>query len=50
MMKFCKIYFLVPEKLYYKVAVKTNGFKDIDAVMSDLIVEHLLSEEELAEC
>ena len=50
MMKFMKIYFHVPEKLYYKVAVKTNGFKDIDAIMSDLIFEHLLSDEELEEC
>lgn len=49
MTKFLKIYFHVPEKLYYKVAVKTNGFKDIDAIMSDLIVRHLLSEE-LEEC
>lgn len=49
MTKFLKIYFHVPEKLYYKVAVKTNGFKDIDAIMSDLIGRHLLSEE-LEEC
>jgi hypothetical protein len=49
MMRFMKIYFHVPEQLYYKVAVKTNGFRDIDAIMCDLIVEHLLGVKEIEE-
>jgi len=45
-MNFKKIYFLCPIGLYDIIAIKTNGFKDIDNIICELLIKHLLSEEE----
>lgn len=45
-MSFTKVYFHVHKRLYDKIAVKTKGFKDIDAILSDLIINNLLDDEE----
>ena len=46
MMNFKKIYFHCPSRLYDAIAVKTNGFKDIDAILCELLIEHLFTEVE----
>jgi hypothetical protein len=43
-----KIYITVPLEVYSILSVKTNGFKNIDQTIMDLLLKHYFDEHELS--
>jgi len=44
MIELKKIFFLCPKDIYDQIAIKTNGFKDIDRILCKMIEANLLSD------